>query len=104
MNGNHLEASLPLSLVNCIHLEVLDLGNNKINGIFPHWLGTLPNLRVLVLEANRFQGTIGIPNTKFTFTNLQIIGISHNEFHGCLPTKYFNQLNAMMNVTTKKVN
>ena len=102
MNGNQLEGPLPQSLVNCIHLEVLDLGNNKINGIFPHWLGTLPNLRVLVLRSNRFQGTIGNPKSKFTFTNLQIIDISHNEFHGCLPTKFFNQLKAMMNATAEK--
>ena len=102
MNGNQLEGPLPQSLVNCIHLEVLDLGNNKINGIFPHWLGTLPNLRVLVLRSNRFQSTIGNPKSKFTFTNLQIIDISHNEFHGCLPTKFFNQLKAMMNATAEK--
>ena len=101
MNGNQLEGPLPESLFNCRHLEVLDLGNNKINGIFPHWLGTLPNLRVLVLRSNRFQGTIGNPKTKFTFTILQIIDISHNEFHGCLPTKYFNQLKAMMNATAE---
>ena len=102
LNENQLEGPLPQSLVNCVHLEVLDLGNNKINGIFPHWLGTLPNLRVLVLHANRFQYTIGNPMTKFTFTNLQLIDISHNEFHGYLPTKYFNQLKAMMNAIVEK--
>ena len=63
---------------------MLDLGNNKINGTFPHWLGTLPNLRVLVLRANSFHGTIGYPMTKCTFTNLGIIDLSH-KFHGSLP-------------------
>lgn len=30
-NGNQLEGLLPKSLVNCKKMEVLDLGNNKIN-------------------------------------------------------------------------
>ena len=36
LNGNQLEGPLPQSLVNCRHLEVHDLGNNKINDTFPH--------------------------------------------------------------------
>lgn len=96
-SGNQLEGPLPQSLVNCRHLEVLDLGNNIINNTFPHWLGTLPNLRVLVLQSNRFHGPIENPSTKVSFTNLRIIDLAHNEFHGLLPKKYFNYLNAMMN-------
>lgn len=34
--SNQLEGILPKSLVNCINLEVLDLGNNKINNSFPY--------------------------------------------------------------------
>ena len=97
LNGNQLEGPLPQSLVNCKHLEVLDLGNTKINNTFPHWLGTFPNLWVLVLRSNRFHGPIENPSTKVSFTNLRIIDLDHNEFHGLLPEKYFNYLNAMMN-------
>ncbi|GMY33134.1 receptor like protein 28-like [Fagus crenata] len=32
------EGLLPKSLVNCKQLEVLDIGNNKINDSFPYWL------------------------------------------------------------------
>uniref|UniRef100_A0A2N9J2Z5 Leucine-rich repeat-containing N-terminal plant-type domain-containing protein n=1 Tax=Fagus sylvatica TaxID=28930 RepID=A0A2N9J2Z5_FAGSY len=102
LNDNQLEGALPQSLVNCRHLEVLDLGNNKINDTFPHWLGTLPNLRVLVLRKNRFQGPIGNPRTKFAFTNLRIIDLSHNEFHGQFPTNCFDHFKAMMNASTEK--
>ncbi|XP_050278521.1 receptor-like protein 43 [Quercus robur] len=101
LNGNQLEGILLRSLENCRHLEVLDLGN-KINDTFPHWLGTLPNLRVLVLRANSFHGTIGYSMTKFSFTNLRIIDLSHNKFRGFLPTKYFDYLKAMMNSSVEK--
>ncbi|KAK2980994.1 hypothetical protein RJ640_023320 [Escallonia rubra] len=36
LNGNQLEGSVPRSLANCSRLEVLDIGNNKLNGTFPH--------------------------------------------------------------------
>ncbi|XP_040948768.1 receptor-like protein 9DC3 [Gossypium hirsutum] len=51
LNGNLLEGPLTPSILNCRGLEVLDLGNNKINDTFPHWLGSLPFLQVLVLKA-----------------------------------------------------
>ena len=79
LNDNQLEGSLPRSLINCRRLEVLDLGN-KISGTFPHWLESLPELRVLVLRSNKFHGAIASPKTKFSFPNLRIIDLSHNEF------------------------
>ena len=77
-------------------MEVLDLGNNKISGTFPHWLESLSELRVLVLQSNKFHGAIANPTTKFSFPNLWIIDLSHNDFDGLLPTKYFNHFKAMM--------
>ncbi|XP_062081243.1 receptor-like protein 50 [Humulus lupulus] len=52
LSNNHLDGSLPRSLRSCQSLEVLDMGNNKINDTFPHWLEDLPMLRVLVLKSN----------------------------------------------------
>jgi len=77
-------------------LEVLDLGNNKKSGIFPHWLESLPELRILILQSNKFHGAIANPTTKFSFPNLRIIDLSYNDFHSYLPTKYFNHFKAMM--------
>ncbi|XVF78937.1 hypothetical protein PTKIN_Ptkin14bG0178600 [Pterospermum kingtungense] len=74
-NKNDFDGPLPKSLINCHHLEVLDLGNNKINDTFPHWLGILPMLQVLVL---------------------QILDLSHNEFSGFLPVTYFKSFKGMM--------
>uniref|UniRef100_A0A7N2LHQ8 Receptor-like protein 12 n=2 Tax=Quercus lobata TaxID=97700 RepID=A0A7N2LHQ8_QUELO len=102
LNGNQLEGALPQSLVHCRKLEVLDFGNNKISGTFPCWLESLSELCVLVLRSNNFHGAIGNPKTKFPFPNLRIIDLSHNKFHGLLPTKFFMYLKAMMNVSADK--
>ncbi|GJX28152.1 leucine-rich repeat-containing protein [Tanacetum coccineum] len=47
LNGNQLEGEVPHSLSKCRSLKVLDLGNNKLNGTFPEWLGGLSNLQGL---------------------------------------------------------
>uniref|UniRef100_A0A803Q7M8 Leucine-rich repeat-containing N-terminal plant-type domain-containing protein n=1 Tax=Cannabis sativa TaxID=3483 RepID=A0A803Q7M8_CANSA len=96
LSGNHLEGSIPRSLLSCQSLEVLDVGNNKITDTFPYWLEELPKLQVLVLKSNRFHGFIGAPKVKYPFRKLQIMDISDNEFSGPLPTKYFESFTAMM--------
>ncbi|XP_060974909.1 receptor-like protein 33 [Cannabis sativa] len=98
LNGNQLEGVLPKSLANCKILEILDIGNNKINGTFPHWLETLPILTVLVLRSNNFHGPIGYPEFLgwLPFRYLRILDVSHNQFSGHLPTKYFEIMIAMM--------
>lgn len=98
LNGNQLEGSLPWSLLNCEALEFLDLGSNKLNDTFPSWLESLQNLRVLILRANRFHGPITSPKTKVSFLRLEIIDLFNNEFGGNLPTKYFENIVAMMDV------
>ncbi|KAM3696221.1 hypothetical protein ACJW31_06G021900 [Castanea mollissima] len=96
-NGNHLEGKLPKSFVNCTKLEVLDLGNNKINDSFPYWLEALSELRLLVLSRNRFHGPIRNHKNKGAFfSKLQILDLSHNEFTGLLPRICFENLEAMM--------
>ncbi|KAL4618734.1 hypothetical protein ACB092_06G032400 [Castanea dentata] len=96
-NGNHLEGKLPKSFVNCTKLEVLDLGNNKINDSFPYWLEALSELRLLVLSHNRFHGPIRNHKNKGEFfSKLQILDLSHNEFTGLLPRICFENLEAMM--------
>ncbi|KAK5844414.1 hypothetical protein PVK06_000552 [Gossypium arboreum] len=50
-------------------LLVLNVANNNLSDIFPHWLRMLPSLRVLILRSNRF--------------------------HGLLPTEFFQNLKAL---------
>ncbi|XVF78881.1 hypothetical protein PTKIN_Ptkin14bG0173100 [Pterospermum kingtungense] len=98
LNRNDLDGSLPKSLINCHDLEVLNLGNNKINDTFPYWLGSLPQLKVLVLRANYFHAQIIHSNKELLFSSLRILDLSRNEFSGFLPTTYFENFKAMMNL------
>ncbi|XP_059663717.1 receptor-like protein 9DC3 [Cornus florida] len=102
LNGNQLEGSVPHTLINCRNLEVLDLGNNKISDTFPHWVENLPKLHILVLRSNRFRGTIGTSTSKLPFPKMRILDLSHNEFTGPLPAKFFKNFKAMMNVDEHK--
>ncbi|KAK8999040.1 hypothetical protein V6N11_070218 [Hibiscus sabdariffa] len=99
LSSNHqLEGKLPLSLINCSELVILNVAKNKLNDIFPQWLGRLPKLRVLVLKFNRFHGSI--PNSMPTsfFPKLQVLDLSHNDFTDPLPTEFFQNLKALKEV------
>ncbi|TYJ39209.1 hypothetical protein E1A91_A04G050800v1 [Gossypium mustelinum] len=102
LNGNQLEGSIPRSLTNCHSLEVLDLGNNNINDTFPYWLGTLPNLQVLVLRSNGFHGDIQNFNGTFSFSSLQMINLSRNEFTGHILLELFENLKSMKDIPVDK--
>ncbi|MFQ6621174.1 hypothetical protein Gotur_002343, partial [Gossypium turneri] len=95
LNGNQLEGILPLSLINCSELLVLIVANNNLSDNFPHWLGMLPRLRVLILRSNRFHGSIQDPLTNFSFSKLQMVDLSHNDFTGLLPIEFFQNLKAL---------
>ncbi|XP_031256035.1 receptor-like protein 7, partial [Pistacia vera] len=98
-NGNELEGPIPQSLINCTMLEVLDLGNNNINDTFPYWLGNLQKLQVLILHSNKFYGVIRDSfEANNVFPNLRIFDVSDNNFGGSLPTTYFENMKASMNI------
>ncbi|KAK6144665.1 hypothetical protein DH2020_021485 [Rehmannia glutinosa] len=99
----NLNGTLPQSLVNCERLQVLDVGNNEIRDTFPFWIETLPELRVLVLRSNRFNGTISLSLPSKTnklpslFPKLQVFDISQNAFSGSLPSTYLESFRGMIN-------
>ncbi|XP_058182762.1 receptor-like protein 19 [Rhododendron vialii] len=99
LSGNKFEGPLPRSLKNCTWLEVLNVGSNKINDTFPNWLGTLHWLQVLVVRSNRFHGHIHTTMSEFSFPKLRIVDLSYNEFTGHLPTRYFENFQAMKSTT-----
>ncbi|GKV49588.1 hypothetical protein SLEP1_g56328 [Rubroshorea leprosula] len=98
LGQNNLQGKLPKSLTNCRMLEFLDLGNNHIRDTFPSWLGTLPNLKILILHSNGFYGPINVPKSDAWFPNLRIIDLSYNGFIGLLPIEYFKMWDAIANV------
>ncbi|XVF07279.1 hypothetical protein REPUB_Repub06bG0124700 [Reevesia pubescens] len=98
LNGNQLEGPLTRSIINCRGLEVLDLGNNKINDTFPHWLGSLPQLQVLVLRSNQLHGSLHDTRSGLSFSKIQIFDLSSNHFTGSLPVRYVTNFKSMINL------
>ncbi|XP_019101852.1 PREDICTED: receptor-like protein 12 [Camelina sativa] len=84
---NKLSGELPKSLV------VVE--NNRISDTFPFWLGSLPDLQILVLPSNEFYGPISYPGDSLSFPKLRLFDISDNRFTGGLPSDYFALWSAM---------
>ncbi|KAI4319907.1 hypothetical protein MLD38_033448 [Melastoma candidum] len=97
---NRLEGKLPKSLANCRMLEFFSLANNVINDTFPYWLGSLPELKVLILRSNKFHGAIEQPGSELAFQKLRIIDLSDNNFSGELPEEYFHCWTSMKMVNS----
>ncbi|KAF8022751.1 hypothetical protein BT93_F0303 [Corymbia citriodora subsp. variegata] len=95
LSDNQLQGNLPRSLANCKMLEFINFANNLIVDAFPSWLGSLPELHVLILRSNKFHGTIERLESSFTFLKLRILDLSNNAFFGKLPREFFQSWNAM---------
>ncbi|KAK9222693.1 hypothetical protein WN944_011129 [Citrus x changshan-huyou] len=102
-SSNLLQGRVPKSLANCVKLKFLNLGDNQITDFFPSWLGTLPELEVLILKSNNFHGVIEEPKACFEFVKLRIIDLSHNRFAGNLPSQHFECWNAMKDVNANNL-
>ncbi|XP_031405703.1 receptor-like protein 32 [Punica granatum] len=69
LGQNQLRGTLPRSLTRCKDLEVLDLGENELEGHFPYWLdtllickfsGRLPAEYIVILIAMKFEEKGGL--------------------------------------------
>ncbi|XP_062081307.1 receptor like protein 23-like [Humulus lupulus] len=92
---NQFEGKLSKSLTHCKKLRYLNVESNKLNDIFPYWLGTLPELIILQLQKNEFRGVIEEPRTNLHLPKLRIVDISYNNFVGKLPLKYIQSWKTM---------
>ncbi|PRQ35754.1 putative leucine-rich repeat domain, L domain-containing protein [Rosa chinensis] len=83
VSRNQLQGKLPRSLANCLKLQSLVLSSNKFDDVFPVWLGTLPELKVLVMRNSGFHGVIPRHQSNPDgFPNLCILDLSQNNFTG----------------------
>ncbi|KAF8034778.1 hypothetical protein BT93_C0943 [Corymbia citriodora subsp. variegata] len=95
LSDNQLQGNLPRSLANCKMLKFINFADNLIMDTFPSWLGSLPELHVLILRSNKFHGVIERLESSSTFLKLRILDLSINAFVGKLPMEFFQSLNAM---------
>nr|GEZ94912.1 receptor-like protein 12 [Tanacetum cinerariifolium] len=91
-----MKGRVPRSFENCTLLEILDLGNNHMEDIFPSMWGALRELQVLILKSNKFHGAVRLLSpSNYNFPKLHIIDLSYNSFSGDLPQQYFQDWSAM---------
>ncbi|KAG6500348.1 receptor-like protein EIX1 [Zingiber officinale] len=89
LNNNSLSGELPPSLQNCSLLTVLDLGENKLSGNIPIWIGvSLQELSILRLRSNTLSGSI--PPQLAQLSNLHIVDLSNNQLLGLIPSSFGN--------------
>ncbi|KAE8727225.1 proline iminopeptidase [Hibiscus syriacus] len=118
---NNLVGEIPASICNSSFLDVLSYMGNNLVGTIPecfgnlssslshidlqhnHFHGNLNQLQVLVLRSNRFYGQVNSSNIAVSFPRLHAIDLSHNNFSGYLPTKLFENLDAMKGGYGKQV-
>eukprot|EP01018_Ginkgo_biloba_P040346 Gb_09394 [translate_table: standard] len=97
LNGNRLTETLSSNgLQNSSALQILDVGNNKISGHIPRWLGNLSKLSILVHRAKYLEGEIPLEVT--SIKTLQILDVSHNNLSGPIPHN-LAMLTAMTNIS-----
>lgn len=103
VSDNKLQGILPRSLANCVMLEFLVLSNNEFDDVFPFWLGTLPELRVLAMHHNAFHGVIRNPEKNLDhFLELRILDLSFNNFSGNFPFEYIFSGNAIKGTSSNQ--
>lgn len=84
LNDNALSGTLPDSLGSLLNLRTLLLGKNLLTGTIPSSLSALIGLSYLLLEENQLVGTI--PSDLGRLTNLTILSLFSNHLSGSIPS------------------
>ena len=83
LSYNGLVGSVPTSLYDLTHLEVLSLAGNFIEDVLLPDVGQLERLKVLKLFDNRFFGTLPVEIGRLG--ELRVLELAANDFSGPLP-------------------
>ncbi|KAL4555330.1 hypothetical protein LXL04_037947 [Taraxacum kok-saghyz] len=94
LSGNKFEKGrLPEWLGKLSQLNLLYLGDMKIDGEIPPFLANLTKLSAVLMRGNTLTGHI--PSWLFNLTQLSLINLSLNQFHGRVDMDKFLQLNKL---------
>ncbi|XP_003570988.2 receptor-like protein EIX2 [Brachypodium distachyon] len=84
LHNNSLSGRFPEFLQQSPQLTLLDLSHNKFEGELPTWIaGNLPYLSYLLLRYNMFNGSIPLELTELV--ELQILDLANNRMSGIIP-------------------
>ncbi|KAK3423923.1 hypothetical protein EUGRSUZ_F00663 [Eucalyptus grandis] len=86
---NNFSRNIPSCFGNIANLEYLNLRNNKLQGLLPHFLLKYleaPQLYNLDLRLNKFHGAINLTIFELSFSALEVLVIFNNNFAGCNKT------------------
>ncbi|KAK2632086.1 hypothetical protein EUGRSUZ_L02010, partial [Eucalyptus grandis] len=75
-------------------LSFLTLSFNKLSGVIPSSLGSLPHLTTLHLNGNRLNGEL--PQALDYCTGLIILDLGENNFSGSIPTWFDESFNSLL--------
>ncbi|KAL0404952.1 UNVERIFIED_CONTAM: putative inactive leucine-rich repeat receptor-like protein kinase [Sesamum radiatum] len=84
LHTNFFNGSILNDLINeCTNLERFEVQNNGFSGNFPSWLWSLPKLKLIRAENNRFTGEI--PDSISEADQLEHVQIDNNSFTSTFP-------------------
>ncbi|MCO5553603.1 hypothetical protein L7F22_007128 [Adiantum nelumboides] len=83
--NNQISGTIPSSLMNCLHLNILDLSFNKLTGNIPSQLSYLHTLERLSLWYNQLSGDI--PKELGNLTMLRSLNLNNNFLTGQVPAE-----------------
>ncbi|KAL3635785.1 hypothetical protein CASFOL_020332 [Castilleja foliolosa] len=89
LNNNNLTGQLPTTLQSCRRLKVVDVGDNKLSGELPEWIGNyLADLQILRVKNNEFYGSI--PMAYCLLYRHQMMDLANNNLTGSIPNCFSN--------------
>ncbi|KAF3434369.1 hypothetical protein FNV43_RR25472 [Rhamnella rubrinervis] len=97
--SHKFHGQLPRSWSNCMMVEGIVVSNNQLVDTFPSWLGSLAELKLIVLHHNGFYGVIEkLKMDVNQFSKLHVIDLSSNNFTGVFPSQFIASWNAMKSI------
>ena len=84
LETNNFTRELPFTLKNYRDLTLLSVGDNKLSGSIPTWIGdNLQYLLILSFQSNQFYGRM--PSNLGSLVHLHVLDLSLNSISGSVP-------------------